>query len=502
MLTRPPVVLLGVLLLAHTFSLAPQPQAAVSGAGSLTITGINLEARVATDASGIWVMSTGDILTVMETEGGVVGLQLRGNLSALVVLLGSVSGNQLALTSLDGASTLEATVSGASMSGTLTQPGPSIEFSAARALAPIGSSVDGVYQSDLGNFLLHFSTDSDDIPVVVFDVALVGAGISFDIFLGDTAPAAFSPTYVGNSIFGTRTLRMRFNGSLRATGTYSAAATTSFAASSLLRFCPNASDFDADGVVDDCDRCPDDADPSQADSDADGAGDACDICNGADDFADVVPDRDPDCLAALGDFAGNTGTYAVESFSRADCWPRGTRFELRLVPGTNPRMDICDLPENSGCQDTVVSGNTAVADSVTFSGHGPHDLTIMTDDLVPEPQRGDDDDDAEKLDYVLGDNFFPMECNGGAVGPFASLNRRVCRYLATFEGSCPGFGATQELCIDCKRPGKCPKASTGTYSILLGTSTGMRECRAQLSRIGLSCGRCSGLRAVRRPDED
>ena len=35
-------------------------------------------------------------------------------------------------------------------------------------------------------------------------------------------------------------------------------------------------DTDGDGVGDDCDNCPDDANSDQLDSDGDGTGDACD----------------------------------------------------------------------------------------------------------------------------------------------------------------------------------------------------------------------------------
>ena len=36
------------------------------------------------------------------------------------------------------------------------------------------------------------------------------------------------------------------------------------------------SDGESDGVVDACDNCPNEANPSQSDADADGVGDACD----------------------------------------------------------------------------------------------------------------------------------------------------------------------------------------------------------------------------------
>ncbi len=51
------------------------------------------------------------------------------------------------------------------------------------------------------------------------------------------------------------------------------------------------SDSDGDGVPDDEDNCPDDANPDQADADEDGLGDVCD----PDDDNDGVPDDDDEC---------------------------------------------------------------------------------------------------------------------------------------------------------------------------------------------------------------
>ena len=35
--------------------------------------------------------------------------------------------------------------------------------------------------------------------------------------------------------------------------------------------------------------------------------------------------------------------------------------------GSGPRMDLCDLPENSNCQDTVINGNVAIANEVRYN---------------------------------------------------------------------------------------------------------------------------------------
>ena len=64
--------------------------------------------------------------------------------------------------------------------------------------------------------------------------------------------------------------------------------------------CPDVENFfqddaDADGFGDACDNCPADANGDQADSDGDGFGDACDLCPGEDDAFDGNKNGVPDC---------------------------------------------------------------------------------------------------------------------------------------------------------------------------------------------------------------
>ena len=64
--------------------------------------------------------------------------------------------------------------------------------------------------------------------------------------------------------------------------------------------CLTGPDADGDTVADDCDNCPDDANPLQEDADADGLGDACDLCPG-----DATPAPDDSDGDGLGDPCDN-----------------------------------------------------------------------------------------------------------------------------------------------------------------------------------------------------
>jgi hypothetical protein len=74
-----------------------------------------------------------------------------------------------------------------------------------------------------------------------------------------------------------------------------------------------APDTDDDGVSDDSDNCPNDANPGQEDADADGVGDVCDNCpndanaDQADADGDEVGDACDDCTDTDGDGYGNPG---------------------------------------------------------------------------------------------------------------------------------------------------------------------------------------------------
>jgi MYXO-CTERM domain-containing protein len=73
-----------------------------------------------------------------------------------------------------------------------------------------------------------------------------------------------------------------------------------------------ADDMDCDGLPDDADNCPEEANPDQVDSDVDGRGDACEDCFGPDgdgdfvpDMCDVCPDIADDQTDSVGDGVGD-----------------------------------------------------------------------------------------------------------------------------------------------------------------------------------------------------
>lgn len=60
-----------------------------------------------------------------------------------------------------------------------------------------------------------------------------------------------------------------------------------------------SNDSDEDGIADDADNCPNQANPTQLDSDCDGVGDICDVCPNVNDQIDNNNDGIPDCKQAL-----------------------------------------------------------------------------------------------------------------------------------------------------------------------------------------------------------
>jgi hypothetical protein len=411
------------------------------------------------------------------------------------------------------------------MSGSVGRPGSSTGFSASRTIAPSGSRLDGIWSTNLNTFLVYFSTDS--LGKLVFDVALAGNSVAFDVFLGSFANVdQFSGQYAGDSVLRSRSLALTFHGSRRATGQFTGAGAGPFSAASLLSFCPGSADFDGDGVIDDCDACPHASDPGQADTDGDGIGNACDVCSGQDDFADADGNGVPDCLAAHGAFATALGNFAVDS-SAGNCYSDGSTFSLRAAPGParSSQLVARDLPENPGDVALSVQGSSAVAEPIVLMGQPGRKMTFTlpaqvfrADDFKGvgsgSDDRGDDDDDDDDDDCrerqlcqrcaLTGEGLASRAvlCSDSAIGPLPTAQESVCRHTVTrITGACSASIATtivgQEICLRCNSvSGECDSAPAGIYHIQTALTAPIVDCSVELALIEPRCDTCQGFPAV------
>ncbi len=182
-----------------------------------------------------------------------------------------------------------------------------------------------------------------------------------------------------------------------------------FLGDQMIRIGAGNPDSDGDGVNDDVDNCPDDANADQADGDGDGVGDACDLCEGDDaagdtdgdgycDDADNCPnDANSNQADADGDDIGDV----CEADSDAD----GTIDDHDNCPAIpNPLQedndgdgagDVCDDDDdNDGVNDSADNCPLiANSDQADFDGDGQGDAC-----------DGDDDGDgvADELDFCPG----------------------------------------------------------------------------------------------------
>ena len=128
------------------------------------------------------------------------------------------------------------------------------------------------------------------------------------------------------------------------------------------------SDGDGDGVPDDADNCPEDANADQADIDDDGAGDACDpVINVT---IDIKPGSDPNSIKL-----GDTGGVPVAIFSTA-------KFDAASI-------DVSTL-QLSSAYVRLVGGRNVLASIEDVNGDRLGDLVVQFDRGLLELTVGED----------------------------------------------------------------------------------------------------------------
>jgi hypothetical protein len=143
-------------------------------------------------------------------------------------------------------------------------------------------------------------------------------------------------------------------------------------------------DRDGDGVADEVDLCPEDADPAQADGDGDGVGDACDVCAAV---------ADPDQEDTDGDGVGDACDVCALTFN-----------PQQLDSDGDGVGDVCDACPAAADPDQEDGDGDGVGDAcdvcVALAGadQSDRDLDGLGDacdgcPLVPDPDQEDADGD-------------------------------------------------------------------------------------------------------------
>lgn len=172
----------------------------------------------AQDITGVWATNQGDWLFFVATNtDALIAVRLLANLDEAQVYLGQIDNDQFDLVSLDRMKTLNGSVSGRQMTGSFTQPGVGVSpFTAGIFLDYLGSAADGIWYTDLGNFLLIATVLFQNEPVMVIADIDVGLFfVSFDMLAG----SFISDTFSGLSLFGQGALTISFDGN-QASGFY------------------------------------------------------------------------------------------------------------------------------------------------------------------------------------------------------------------------------------------------------------------------------------------
>ncbi|MDY7095078.1 MAG: thrombospondin type 3 repeat-containing protein [Acidobacteriota bacterium] len=261
-------------------------------------------AYVANNASGTVSVVDTSTLTVVQTFSGVANSSIGGSAAdgSIWVGVGSLSG--ASITVIDTATN---TITASFATGHGVNGAADIVFSADGSLAFVANSDNTVSVLDTGSYAEISSTAVGSLPYDL-DLSPDGAYLAVANLLGNSVSVIDTSTasVVATVPVGTfpRTLAFTPDGeklyvSNNDDDTLSVIDVMTWTVTTTvpgiprpwgLVFLPDT-DADDDGIEDDVDNCPFDANPDQADNDSDGAGDACDL----DDDNDGVLDSSDNC---------------------------------------------------------------------------------------------------------------------------------------------------------------------------------------------------------------
>jgi hypothetical protein len=187
-------------------------------------------------------------------------------------------------------------------------------------------------------------------------------------------------------------------------------------------------DDDGDGICNDSDNCPSDANSSQADSDGDGTGDACDTCTDAD-----------------GD------GYGDNSFAASTCASDCDDSDATINPAAT---EYCDSVDND-CDGTVDEGDSA--DASTWYADGDSDTygdSSKSQSACSQPSGwvadATDCDDTDANTYPGADEY----CDGHDDNCDGDIDEDASVDVSTWyvDADSDGYGNAASTDIDCYAP--------------------------------------------------
>ncbi|MCB9745509.1 MAG: putative metal-binding motif-containing protein [Alphaproteobacteria bacterium] len=193
-------------------------------------------------------------------------------------------------------------------------------------------------------------------------------------------------------------------------------------------------DSDGDGVVNNADNCPDDANASQTDTDGDGVGDVCDECDGD----DALGDADGDLECADVDCDDNDATINSSA--------------TEICDGFDNDCDGNTDDEDSGVD--LSTGSTWYADS---DGDGFGDLSTTTlacdqpSGYLSDTSDCDDSDAAIHPDALEVCDSVDNDCDGDVDDDDASVDLSTgATWYADDDGD--GYGDLNSTALACDQP--------------------------------------------------
>lgn len=183
-------------------------------------------AEAATSVNGIWSASNGDLLFMMKsTKGIVVAVDMQPDKTVRYVFQGTMSGDHVSLQNRDATATLDADVSGDSLTGALTEASGTTDITASHSFYYKGSSYDGVWQLDGTTSYFAFATltlEGVATTVVPYFTVVDQQVTEYNVFMGTPAKTNDDGTgsFAGVSLLDTTALKLSFTSAKAASGSF------------------------------------------------------------------------------------------------------------------------------------------------------------------------------------------------------------------------------------------------------------------------------------------